>query len=104
MSSLREQVRDRLLIVLGVCAVATTAIDVGGQAPNWLDQYREPAARLIGEATGDTFAWRRLAILTDTIGPRLSGSPQLERAIDWAMAEMKRDGYTDEGVAMCSPL
>ena len=30
--------------------------------------------------------------LTDTIGHRLSGSPQLDQAIQWALAEMKRDG------------
>jgi carboxypeptidase Q len=58
----------------------------------WLDAYREPAARLIGEALSDTFAWRRLSVLTDTIGHRLSGSPQLERAVHWAVEEMKRDG------------
>jgi carboxypeptidase Q len=40
----------------------------------------------------DDFAWRRLATLTDGIGNRLSGSPELTRAIDWALAEMKRDG------------
>jgi len=60
--------------------------------PAWLDQYRLPATRLIGEATRDHFAWNRLAVLTDDIGPRLSGSPQLDRAIAWAVAEMKRDG------------
>jgi len=60
--------------------------------PPWLDAYHEPAARLIGEALSDTFAWRRLAILTDTIGNRLSGTPQLTHAIDWAVTEMKRDG------------
>ena len=60
--------------------------------PAWLQQYREPSARLIGEALGSTFAWDRLAVLTDTIGHRLSGSPALERAIQWAVAEMTRDG------------
>ena len=40
----------------------------------------------------DSFAWRRLATLTDTIGNRLSGTPELTRAIEWALAEMKRDG------------
>jgi carboxypeptidase Q len=60
--------------------------------PAWLQQYREPSARLIGEALGSTFAWDRLAVLTDTIGHRLSGSPALERAVQWAMAEMTRDG------------
>jgi len=58
----------------------------------WLDQYREPAARLIGEATSSTFAWDRLAVLTDTIGNRLSGTPALDRAIQWAVTEMKKDG------------
>jgi carboxypeptidase Q len=60
--------------------------------PGWLDQYREPAARLIGEAVSDTFSWRRLSVLTDAIGNRLSGTPQLDRAIQWASDEMKRDG------------
>src|SRR5438034_11639320 len=58
----------------------------------WLDAYREPASRLIGEALGSTFAWDRLAALTDTIGNRLSGTPALDRAIQWAVAEMTRDG------------
>src|SRR5689334_21012730 len=37
-------------------------------------------------------AYRRLAWLTDRIGNRLSGSESLERAIAWAVSEMKRDG------------
>jgi carboxypeptidase Q len=59
---------------------------------SWLAAYREPAARLIGEAVGSTFAWQRLAVLTDSIGNRLSGSPALDRAIQWTIDEMKRDG------------
>jgi len=58
----------------------------------WLDAYREPAARLIGEAVSSTFAWDRLAVLTDSIGNRLSGTPALDRAIQWAVAEMNKDG------------
>jgi carboxypeptidase Q len=58
----------------------------------WLDAYRDPAARLIGEALGSTFAWQRLAVLTDSIGNRVSGSEALDRAIRWAADEMKRDG------------
>jgi len=57
-----------------------------------MDPYRDAASRLIGAAMSDRFAWERLAELTDTIGHRLSGSPQLERAVQWAMEEMKRDG------------
>jgi carboxypeptidase Q len=60
--------------------------------PTWLDAYRDPAARLIGEAVSSTFAWDRLAVLTDDIGNRLSGTASLDRAIQWAIAEMKKDG------------
>jgi carboxypeptidase Q len=60
--------------------------------PAWLDTYRDPAARLIGEAVSSTFAWDRLSVLTDSIGNRLSGTPALDRAIQWAAAEMKKDG------------
>ena len=60
--------------------------------PAWLEPYRDPAARLIGEAVSSTFAWQRLSVLTDTIGNRLSGTPALDRAIQWAVTEMKKDG------------
>src|SRR4051812_25971474 len=85
--------RRALLVLCGVALVLNCrSAEVRAQVPSWLEQYRQPAARLIGEATGDTFAWRRLAVLTDSIGHRLSGTPQLDRAIAWAVAEMKRDG------------
>jgi carboxypeptidase Q len=58
----------------------------------WLDVYRDSAARLIGEAVSSTFAWDRLSVLTDTIGNRLSGTASLDRAIQWAVAEMNKDG------------
>jgi carboxypeptidase Q len=40
----------------------------------------------------DSTAWNRLAYLTDTYRARPSGSQNLERAIDWIVAQMKRDG------------
>ncbi|MDX6269815.1 MAG: hypothetical protein QOD28_1038, partial [Acidobacteriota bacterium] len=57
-----------------------------------IDAYRERAARIIGAALTSDRAYRRLAHLTDRIGHRLSGSTSLERAIEWALAEMKSDG------------
>jgi carboxypeptidase Q len=56
------------------------------------EQYRERAGRIIGAALTSDHAYRRLAYLTDRIGNRLSGSENLRRAIEWAEAEMKRDG------------
>jgi carboxypeptidase Q len=56
------------------------------------DAIRVNARRLIDAATADTAAWLRLAELTDRFGPRLSGSENLERALDWIMMEMEEDG------------
>jgi carboxypeptidase Q len=81
-----------MLAAATLCAQATQGESAIASRNAWLDAYREPAARLIGEAVSSTFAWDRLAVLTDTIGNRLSGSPALDRAIEWAVAEMKRDG------------
>ena len=61
------------------------------QSSSWLDDYREPAARLIAESLSNHFAWERLALLGDTFGHRLSGSKGLEEAIRWAVTEMKKD-------------
>jgi len=57
-----------------------------------IDNYRAAAARIIGAALTSDKAYARLAYLTDRIGNRLSGSKNLERAIEWAIAEMKKDG------------
>jgi len=57
-----------------------------------VDRYRAAAARIIGAALTSDHAYARLAHLTDHIGNRLSGSSNLDRAIEWAVAEMKRDG------------
>jgi carboxypeptidase Q len=57
-----------------------------------IEDYRERAARIIGAALTSDRAYRRLAHLTDRIGNRLSGSQNLERAIEWALSEMRADG------------
>jgi carboxypeptidase Q len=58
-----------------------------------IDDYRVAAGRIIGAALTSNKAYARLAHLTDHIGNRISGSPALERAIQWAITEMKKDGF-----------
>jgi len=60
-----------------------------------IDDYRNSTSRIIGAALTSEKAYQRLAYLTDRIGNRLSGSKGLERAIDWAVSEMKRDGLNN---------
>lgn len=54
--------------------------------------YRDAARRIIAAATADHRAYERLGELVDGFGHRLSGSVALERALDWILAEMARDG------------
>ena len=58
---------------------------------NWIDSYRQAASRIIAAATADDAAWQRLALMTDTFGPRLSGSAALDATLRWAADEMKKD-------------
>jgi carboxypeptidase Q len=81
------------LTLIACCGASPSTIaQPRSSPPAWLDAYHEPASRLLGAAMVDSFAWRRLAELTDEAGHRLSGTPQLSRAIQWAIAEMKHDG------------
>lgn len=81
----------RSLLVTSIAAVACFLPDpVGAQA--LADRYREAASRIIARATRDSAAWNRIAVLTETFGHRFSGSESLERAIDWTLDEMRKDG------------
>jgi hypothetical protein len=55
-------------------------------------KYQAPAQKLIDAALADQEGLARLQYLCDRIGNRISGSPSLERAIQWAAAEMKAAG------------
>jgi len=52
------------------------------------------AQKLVGGALSDGVAYSRLEELTDTIGPRLSGSAGADAAVKWALAKFKQDGLS----------
>jgi carboxypeptidase Q len=74
-----------------VAAVALAVLSTRASAQS-ADAYRAAADRLIDAATRDSAAWLKIAELTDTFGPRVSGSAALERAIDWTLERMRADG------------
>jgi carboxypeptidase Q len=49
--------------------------------------------RIYAEAHSSNEAWERLAVLCDDYGPRLSGSQNLEKAIDWLQGMLIKDGF-----------
>ncbi|KAL9696654.1 hypothetical protein quinque_016233 [Culex quinquefasciatus] len=57
--------------------------------------YQPVVTRILHEIVDGRFAgetWKALAELTDEFGPRMTGSQQLEDAIDYAVRGMKQDG------------
>jgi carboxypeptidase Q len=82
----------RSLIVLAVLGLAGRPASLGAQDQSVAARYRAVADRIIDAALADSGAYQRLAELTDRFGPRLSGTDNLERALDWILAQMKRDG------------
>jgi carboxypeptidase Q len=76
----------RRALLLSVLALASARAQVS------IEPYRTAADRLIDAATRDSAAHKRMATLSDKFGSRFSGSASLENALDWIIAEMKKDG------------
>jgi len=57
-------------------------------------EYESVANKIYSALETDSVAFNRLAYLCDMFGPRLSGSKNLEKAIDWIIKEMKNDGLS----------
>jgi hypothetical protein len=57
--------------------------------------YKPMADKLIDAALADTEGYNRLTYLCYRIGPRLSGSPGLEKAIAWSVEQMKAAGLSN---------
>lgn len=55
--------------------------------------HKENTKELLNLAMNNDLAWDRLTYMADTFGPRLSGSDNLESAIDWIVETMKDDGF-----------
>ncbi len=70
-------------LCVGVLAMAVSTSDGG------------PVSRIIAAGLATDSAYRKLAWLTDRIGPRLSGSPAHEKAVAWCVDELKRDGLAN---------
>jgi carboxypeptidase Q len=63
----------------------------GGKSA-WTPEQLATMQRLRDAAMHDPYALRELRHLTDNIGPRLSGSPQAQQAVEWVAGEMRALG------------
>ena len=55
-------------------------------------QLSKELSQIAQAALESDYAWRRLAHLTNNIGPRLSGSPQAAKAVEYVAEELRRLG------------
>ena len=58
-------------------------------------QYDAAAKKIMMSLDDDSLGYNRLGYLCDMFGPRLSGSKNLEKSIDWIIKEMKNDGLSN---------
>jgi carboxypeptidase Q len=65
---------------------------LGGGKSAWTPEQLAVMERLRDAALKDPYAYNELHHLTDNIGPRLSGSPQAQQAVDYVVAEMRALG------------
>ena len=64
----------------------------GGGKSAWSDEQLHTMERLRDGAMRSDYAYEELRHLTDNIGPRLSGSPQAQKAVEWVADEMRKLG------------
>jgi carboxypeptidase Q len=81
-----------LVIAIIASVLAISPIIASAQSGGIPATYRAAADSLIRAATRDSAAYDRIGRLVDGFGHRLAGSRSLEAAIDWILAEMKKDG------------
>ena len=81
--------RSRALLALGAIALSTIALRADGTTSrdvNW---------KIRREATENSQIMKTLHVLTDVYGPRLTGSPNLKSAGEWAIKQMASWGFTN---------
>ncbi|KAG0245076.1 hypothetical protein BGW41_004333 [Actinomortierella wolfii] len=58
------------------------------------DHMQTDVDQLIQSTLKSEIVWNRLAEMTDTFGPRLVGTPALEKSIDWVVEQVKADNLS----------
>src|SRR5882762_1129193 len=98
---MRKQVRKHLVKNIFICGLAAIALGIplggaraqGQPAPlAWPPELLANLEKLRDAALSSDYAWRQVAHLTENIGPRPSGSPQAQQAVDYVAAELGRLG------------
>jgi Zn-dependent M28 family amino/carboxypeptidase len=78
------------MLVLTCCSSLLRAQTDGGIA--WTDHDMADMRQIEAAALASNYSYEQLSYLTDSIGPRLTGSPQHQAAVEYVAAEMRKLG------------
>lgn len=78
-----------LALAMPLCSANAQQPD---KSPAWPPELISKLEKLRDAALASDYAWRQLAHLTENIGPRISGSPQAQQAVDYVAAELRSLG------------
>lgn len=84
---IRSRVQTVLAIVMFSCVIARAQTAAG-----WTPQDFADLQKIAKVTLDDSYGYQQLSYLTDSIGPRLTGSPQHEAAAQYVAAEMRKLG------------
>src|SRR6185369_12082605 len=97
-SPVLTRARSSLVVVVFCSLLITPAITAQLSRPPQTSAAQYPP-QLVSEikkvqqaAMDSDYAYRQLAHLTENIGPRLSGSPQAQTAVEYVAAELRKLG------------
>jgi len=86
--------KNRLLVLAAILVAAncTLAKEVSAPKSAEADTTKPGLVKIAGNATMDSPAFQFLTELSDEVGPRVTGSPGAQKAVDWSVAKMKSIG------------
>jgi len=96
-----KRMRQRLLKIIPLCVMCGLALvaplpvtraQLPSAAPAWAPELLANLQKLRDAALSSDYALRQAAHLTENIGPRLSGSPQAQQAVEYVSGELRRLG------------
>jgi hypothetical protein len=89
-----ERMTRTLLVVVVVCVLVVTSVAQRPEpaAVTYPPELVKAMKRVQQAALADDYGLRQASHLTNNIGPRLSGSPQAQKAVEYLAAELRRLG------------
>src|SRR5437667_1758853 len=87
--------RLSMLVCVAVLVLAGVRAGSANPAPDDTNPFAAADAQILSEIHDHSEAMPNLEYLSDNIGPRLTGSPQLKQANDWTADQMKKYGLVN---------